>query len=146
MLHVVTQTDIITQALTLAEMIIQSQQFKQYQASKCALQRDIHAQEMIWEFNKCKDEYEEAQRFGDYYPDYQRLEKEVRELKRRLDLYQPIALYKKSEKDLEQLLNEVSLIIAHAVSKSIKVPTGNPFFDSMSCSSGCSSGGNCGCK
>ncbi|MCT8139048.1 YlbF family regulator [Anaerobacillus sp. CMMVII] len=146
MMTTVTQTDILAQSFTLAEMIIQSQQFKQYEAAKSALRRDIDAQEMIWEFNKRKDEFEEVQRFGKYHPDYSRVSKEVRELKRKLDLYEPIALFKKSEKELEELLNEVSLIVAHSVSKTIKVPTGNPFFDSMSCSGGCASGGGCGCK
>ena len=146
MLKTVTHTDIISQSLTLAEMILQSEQYKQYEAAKSALRRNVDAQEMIWEFNKRKDDFEEVQRFGKYHPDYSRVSKEMREFKRKLDLYEPIALFKKSEKDLEELLNEVSAIVAHAVSKSIKVPTGNPYFDSMSCSGGCSTGGGCGCK
>ncbi|RXI98127.1 YlbF family regulator [Anaerobacillus alkaliphilus] len=145
-LNAVTTTDIVSESLNLAEMIVQSQQFKQYEAAKTALRSDIEAQEMIWNFNKRKDEYEEVQRFGKYHPDYSRVSKEVRELKRKIDLCEPVALFKKSEKDLETLLNDVSLIIAHAVSKTIKVPTGNPFFDSMSCSGGCGTGGKCGCK
>ncbi len=144
--NAVTHTDIVSESMDLAEMILQSQQFQQYEAAKSALRRDIEAQEMIWEFNKRKEEYEEVQRFGKYHPDYSRVSKEVRELKRKIDLYEPVALFKKAEKELETLLNDVSLIIAHAVSKSIKVPTGNPFFDSMSCSGGCGSGGKCGCK
>lgn len=146
MLKAVTHTDIISNSLTLAEMVLQSEQFKQYEIAKSALRRDIEAEEMIWKFNKRKDEFEEVQRFGKYHPDYSRVSKEVRELKRELDLYEPIALFKKAEKELEDLLNEVSLIIAHAVSENIKVPTGNPYFDSMSCSGGCASGGGCGCK
>lgn len=146
MVNTVTTTDIIAESLVLAEMILHSEQFKQYEAAKSTLRRDIYAQEQIWEFNKRKDEFEEVQRFGKYHPDYHRISKEVRELKRKIDLYEPIASFKKSEKQLEELLNEVSLLIAHAVSKTIKVPTGNPFFDSMSCSGGCGSGGKCGCK
>lgn len=146
MFKTVTHTDIISNSLTLAEMIIKSQQFSQYEAAKSTLRRDIDAQEMIWDFNKRKDDFEEVQRFGKYHPDYSQVSKEVRELKRKLDLYEPIAQFKKAEKELEELLNEVSLIVAHAVSKSIKVPTGNPYFDAMSCSGGCGSGGGCGCK
>ncbi len=146
MLKAVTQTDIISESLTLAEMILQSEQYKQYEMAKQAVKSDLDAQEMIWEFNKRKNDFEEVQRFGKYHPDYSRVSKEVRELKRKLDLYDPIAEFKKSEKQLDELLNEVSLIVAHAVSEKIKVPTGNPFFDSMSCSGGCGSGGSCGCK
>jgi cell fate (sporulation/competence/biofilm development) regulator YlbF (YheA/YmcA/DUF963 family) len=146
MFKTVTRTDILSNSLTLAEMIIKSQQFFQYEAAKSTLRRDIIAQEMIWDFNKRKDDFEEVQRFGKYHPDYSQVSKEVREFKRKLDLYEPIAQFKKAEKELEELLNEVSMIVAHAVSKSIKVPTGNPYFDAMSCSGGCASGGGCGCK
>ncbi|OIJ09784.1 regulator [Anaerobacillus arseniciselenatis] len=146
MLKEVTHTDIISESLTLAEMILKSEQYKQYEIAKQAVKSDIDAQEMIWEFTKRKNDFEEVQRFGKYHPDYDRVSKEVRELKRKLDLYDPIAKFKKSEKQLDELLSEISLMVAHAVSEKIKVPTGNPFFDSMSCGGGCGTGGSCGCK
>ncbi|OIJ17725.1 regulator [Anaerobacillus alkalidiazotrophicus] len=146
MLKVATHTEIITDSMTLADMILQSEQYHKYKSTKKALQMDFTAEEMIWEFNKLKDKFEEVQRFGKYHPDYANVSKEVREMKRKLDLYDPIASFKKAEKQLEELLNEISLIIAHAVSDKIKVPTGNPFFDSMSCGGGCGAGGSCGCK
>lgn len=146
MVKTVTQTDIITEAFGLVEMILSSNIYQEYTEALTIVQRDINAQEMLWEFNKRKADYEEVQRFGKYHPDFNQVSKEVRALKRKLDLCDPIANFKKAEKQLEELLNEISVIIAHAVSESIKVPTGNPYFDSMSCSGGCGSGGSCGCK
>lgn len=146
MIKTVTNTDILTQSYVMAEMVLASEIYMQYKNTKAIVQSDIQAQEMIWDFNKRKDEFEEVQRFGKYHPDYNRVSKEVRELKRNLDLYDPIAQFKKAEKQLDELLSEISLIVAHAVSDKIKVPTGNPFFDSMSCSGGCGSGGSCGCN
>jgi cell fate (sporulation/competence/biofilm development) regulator YlbF (YheA/YmcA/DUF963 family) len=71
---------------------------------------------------------------------------EIRQAKRELDLTPSVSVFKKAERELESLLNEISEVLARAVSDSIKVPTGNPFFDNMSCSGGCSSGGGCGCN
>lgn len=141
-----TITDITSETYNLSDMIISSDIFYKYKEKKQLVQQDKKAQELIWAFNKKKEEYEEAQRFGRYHPEFDRVAKEVRVFKREMDLYEPIANYKKAEKQLEQLLNDVSLIIARSVSDTIKVPTGNPFFDSKSCGTGCGTGGKCGCK
>lgn len=145
MLKTITQTDTILESMTLSDMIIQSDIYHEYIDAKGTLHRDLTAQELIWDFSKRKEDFDEVQRFGKYHPDYSRVSKEVREIKRKLDLYEPIADFKKKEKRLDELLIEVSSIIAYAVSENIKVPTGNPFFDSKSCSGGCSTGGSCGC-
>jgi cell fate (sporulation/competence/biofilm development) regulator YlbF (YheA/YmcA/DUF963 family) len=92
-----------------------------------------------------KDSYEEVQRFGKYHPDYDKVSTEIRQVKREIDLLPSISAFKKAEKELEALLNEISEVIARTVSDTIKVPTGNPFFDNMSCSGGCGSGGGCSC-
>ena len=47
---------------------------------------------------------------------------------------------------MQKLLDEVSVAIGSEVSSSIKVPTGNPFFDAGGCGGGCGTGGGCGCK
>ncbi|WNF35575.1 YlbF family regulator [Bacillaceae bacterium IKA-2] len=145
MFKTVTEMDTILESMALSDMIIQSDIYHEYIEAMDTLYKDLTAQQLIWDFSKRKDDFEEVERFGKYHPDYRRVSKEVRELKRKLDLYEPIANFKKMENQLEGLLIEVSSIIAHAVSEDIKVPTGNPFFDAMSCSGGCSTGGSCGC-
>ncbi|SIB71434.1 Protein of uncharacterised function (DUF964) [Mycobacteroides abscessus subsp. abscessus] len=85
------------------------------------------------------------QRFGRYHPDYKTVMMSIREVKREMDMDIHLAEFKKAETDLQSLLDEVSLIIGKSVSESVKVPTGNPFFDS-SCGGGCGSGGSCSCS
>jgi cell fate (sporulation/competence/biofilm development) regulator YlbF (YheA/YmcA/DUF963 family) len=145
MLKTITHMDAVLESMTLADMIVQSDIYHEYIEAMETLYGDVTAQELIWDFSKRKDDFEEVERFGKYHPDYNSVSQEVRKLKRKLDLYEPIANFKKKEIKLEELLNELSLIIASSVSETIKVPTGNPFFDAMSCSGGCSTGGSCGC-
>ena len=60
-----------------------------------------------------------------------------------MDLDEHVAQFRRAENALQSLLDEISVIVGHSVSEQIKVPTGNPFFDS---SGGCGSGGSCGCS
>ncbi|MBU8907138.1 YlbF family regulator [Desertibacillus haloalkaliphilus] len=145
MLTAVTSMEVLEEADELARMILSSDLFQAYKESKHKLQTDEHAQQLVARFIKMKESYEEVQRFGKYHPDYDRVSKEIRVLKRELDMHDSVAEYKRLEKELETLLNEVSAHVARAVSESIKVPTGNPFFDNLSCSGGCGSGAGCSC-
>lgn len=136
--------ELIENSELLADYITQSEIALNYKKAKKQLDEDIEAQQLIHQFVKMKVKYEEVQRFGRYHPDYETVMAEIRKLKRELDLHETVAKFKKAEKDLEQLLNEVSRIIADAVSPHIKVPTGNPFFDNRTCQGNC--GGGCRCQ
>jgi cell fate (sporulation/competence/biofilm development) regulator YlbF (YheA/YmcA/DUF963 family) len=139
--------EIINEAESLARMIIQSELAEEYRNCYYRLKEDKVAQQIISRFTKTKEKYEEVQRFGKYHPDYDRIRKEIREVKRELDLNETIADFKKAENALQSLLDEISVLIGRAVSEQIKVPTGNPYFDSLSsCSGGCGTGGSCGCR
>lgn len=137
--------EILDGADELASIVVHSDIAQQYKVAKRKLQQDKKAQRLIYEFSKMKEKYEEVQRFGKYHPEYKTVSTDVRVLKREVDLLDTVSDFKKAEKELEKLLNEVSGILAGQVSKNIKVPTGNPFFDNMSCGGGCGSGGSCGC-
>jgi cell fate (sporulation/competence/biofilm development) regulator YlbF (YheA/YmcA/DUF963 family) len=140
-----TNADILEETYSFGEIITSSEVFHIYMKAKHQLEQDKEAQEMIGNFLQLKEKYDEVQRFGKYHPDFRTVTKDVREAKRQLDTHPYIADFKKAEKELEQLLGEVSMIIADAVSPNIKVPTGNPFFDQGGCGGGCGSGGSCGC-
>jgi cell fate (sporulation/competence/biofilm development) regulator YlbF (YheA/YmcA/DUF963 family) len=140
-----TSVDILDQADILTNLILQSEVFDDYKTSKCKVKNNLDLQKLIRDFNKMKEKYEEVQRFGKYHPNYTEVSQQTREMKRTVDLHEDVIAFKKAEKSLEALLNEVSRLLADAVSPLIKVPTGNPFFDSMSCSGGCATGGGCGC-
>ncbi|UII57291.1 YlbF family regulator [Cytobacillus spongiae] len=135
---------ILERAEQLAGFILQSEVVENYRLCLAKLQNK-DTQGKIAEFSKAKELYEEVQRFGKYHPDYKKVMMDIRVLKREVDLDENVANFKVAENELQAMLDEVSMIIGHSVSKNVKVPTGNPFFDS-SCSGGCGSGGSCGCS
>ncbi|MGY3778201.1 YlbF family regulator [Isobaculum melis] len=134
------------QALLLVEQIMRSEVARQYKEAKAELQNNESAQQKIQDFQLAKEKFEELSRFGDYAPGFKELRREVRALKRAMDMDEVVASFRFAEMDLQTVLDEVSLTIAKQVSETIKVPTGNPFFESKSGKSGCSSGGSCGCS
>ncbi len=138
--------EVIENSELLATYISQSEIALNYKRARKTLDEDVDAQILIAQFTQMKEKYEEIQRFGKYHPDFDKVSSEMRAVKRKLDLHDTIANFKKAEAEFEQLLNEVSRIIADAVSPHIKVPTGNPFFDNRSCQGGCGAGGPCGCR
>ena len=143
---IMASNNLLEETNILSTMILESELFQEYKVSRQNLLNDIEAQKLIKSFQYKKEQYEEVQRFGKYHPDYHKIAVETRQMKRDLDLHPSIAAFKSAEKALEDLLIEISGIVAHAVSDKIKIPTGNPYFDNLSCSGGCSTGGSCGCK
>jgi cell fate (sporulation/competence/biofilm development) regulator YlbF (YheA/YmcA/DUF963 family) len=136
---------LLDEAEQLACLVLQSESAEEYRRSFYILKNDKQAQLLISQFTKTKDLYEDVQRFGKYHPDYRKISKDMRDIKRELDLNESVSNFKKAENELQALLDEISVHIGQAVSQHIKVPTGNPFFES-SCGGGCGSGGGCGCK
>ncbi|WLR44267.1 YlbF family regulator [Bacillus carboniphilus] len=132
---------------SIVQMILSSEVVKNYYEAFNSLYKDERAMELINKFTHYKGLYEEVQRFGKYHPDYKEISTQVRLVKRELDLHEKVYQFKVAENELQNLLDEISRIIGYSVSEQIKVPSGNPFFDSLSsCGGGCGSGGSCGCK
>lgn len=127
----------------LAKDICQSEIARDYLAKSEKLRTCADAQNLIIKFNKAKEKYEEAKRFGKYYPNYNDVVKEMRLTKREMDFHPEIAAFKKSEAVLLQLLSEISEVISSSVSDKIKVPSAVPFSNNKSCS--CKNG-RCGCS
>jgi len=138
---------IMEHAEDLCKMILASEQAVQYRDAYHAVYSDQSLVEDIRLFQKMKDQYEDVQRFGRYHPDYHKIMKDVRVQKRTLDLNEKVANLKVAENDLQDLLDEVSLLVGKTVSESVMVPVSNPFFTtSSSCGGGCGSGGSCSCS
>lgn len=147
MLATTERIQLLEHADKLAKIILQSDIAEQYRICLYKLKSNETAQRKISHFVKIKDLYEEVQRFGKYHPDYKRVMKEVRESKREMDMDPYVAEFRVVENDLQSLLDEISVLLGGAVSKQVKVPTGNPFFDTgSSCGGGCGSGGGCSCS
>jgi cell fate (sporulation/competence/biofilm development) regulator YlbF (YheA/YmcA/DUF963 family) len=137
-------TVVISQASELADMINNSREVSDYLLAKQAMEQDAEVQRLQRLFQKKKEQYEDVQRFGKYHPDFDRISKEVRELKRAIEMLDTVQAYKRAETNLDELLYRVSRTIADAVSPAIKVPSNNPFLETMA--SGCGTGGSCGCS
>jgi cell fate (sporulation/competence/biofilm development) regulator YlbF (YheA/YmcA/DUF963 family) len=138
--------ELLEYAEQLAQMVLESDIVEQYQICLYKMQNNKETQEKISRFVKYKDLYEEVQRFGKYHPDYKMVMSQIRQNKREMDLDPHVAEFKLAENDLQGLLDEISMFVGSAVSKHIKVPSGNPFFDTGSHGSGCGGGGSCSCS
>ncbi|MDF2606462.1 MAG: regulator [Bacillales bacterium] len=126
----------------LIQLIINSDIFNEYKIAKENLKNDKEAINSIKHFMKIKEKYDEVQRFGKYHPDFTVTRKEMSEIKTIIDLNQSISNFKKIEKNLQLLLDDIGLIIAESVSDSIIVST-----ESGSLGKGCScSSGKKGCS
>ena len=134
----------------LTQMILSSEEAEIYKEAYFAVYTDDLLKRQIASFTRLKEQYEDVQRFGKYHPDYQHVMKSIRVQKRALDMNERVATLKLAENELQDLLDQVSLLIGKTVSDSVKVPVSNPFFASASdssCSTGsCGTGGSCGCS
>lgn len=137
---------ILDEADALSSMILNSEPVRNYQQAHHAVYSDRVLVEKIAAFNRMKVQYEDVQRFGKYHPDYHTIMKEIRKLKRELDLDEKVANLKLAENELQDMLDEISLIIGKSVSEAVKVPVSNPFFETSCSSGGCGLGGSCSCS
>ncbi|MBT2654244.1 YlbF family regulator [Bacillus sp. ISL-18] len=143
MLATLERIELLEYAEDLAKMVLTSDIAEQYQISLYKMQNNKETQRKINRFASLKELYEEVQRFGKYHPDYKRVMLQIREAKREMDLDPLVADFKLAENDLQTLLDEISKSIGGAVSEHIKVPSGNPFFET---GHSCGTGGSCGCS
>ncbi|WOV86219.1 YlbF family regulator [Sporosarcina oncorhynchi] len=137
---------IIEQSEALSDMLLSSEAVLEYRRANNVVYSDKELVKKIYDFTDMKERYEEVQRFGRYHPDYQLVMKNIRLQKRDLDMNEQVAALRLAENDVQDLLNEVSSIIAKSVSDAVKVPTGDGFFSDSSCGGSCGSGGSCSCS
>ncbi|RDW18448.1 regulator [Oceanobacillus arenosus] len=134
--------EILDQSEQLGKMIMDSDVMDEYKNRQVALNEDNEAQELIRAFTDMKQHYDDIQRFGRYHPDYNEIMKKVRSTKREMDMNDKVAMFKVAERNLQNLLDEISSFVALSVSDQIKAPKdGAALTDS-----GCGHGGACGCS
>lgn len=117
--------DLFTDVMELAELICQSGEAQDYLQCKSQLAEDGEATKQIIRFQKIKENYEEAQRFGRFHPNYHEAKKEAQLYQKEMFQHPVIRAYVESEKNLDKLLYEVSFTIAQAVSDEVMVPNSN---------------------
>lgn len=139
--------DIIDRSEALGKTILQSDVMEAYYNARNALDQNKESQRLIKAFADIKVHYEDVQRFGTYHPDYHEIMRNVRRVKRDMDMNQEVAKFKVAERNLQRLLDEVCQYIAAHVSVQIKAPKDGAALTDGGCSSGgCGSGGTCSCK
>ena len=143
MLATLERIELLEHAEDLAQMVLKSDIAEQYQICLYKMQNNKETQLKINRFSSLKELYDEVQRFGKYHPDYKRVMMQIREAKREMDMDPMVAEFKLAENDLQTLLDEISKYVGGAVSQHIKVPSGNPFFET---GHSCGTGGSCGCS
>lgn len=132
---------LMMRAYELGEMIKQSALTAEYVYCKEKVNRDASVHELARDFAKAKERFAECERFGRFHPDYNEALDRVYELEARMDAIEPVKQFKQAEQAVDLLLHEVSLMIARAVSDTIKVPDNDPNPKAK----GCGSGGSCSC-
>lgn len=138
---------ILDEADELSRMILCSEQVARYRRAYLAVYGDEALVQQINAFQRMKDHYEDVQRFGKYHPDYNTIMKSIRKQKRELDMHEAISALRLAENEVQDLLDEVSLLVGKSVSEAVKVPVSNPFFQTDSgCGGSCGTGGGCGCS
>ncbi|MCA1012536.1 YlbF family regulator [Halobacillus halophilus] len=138
--------DLLDSSETIGHMVMNSDTMHHYNEAKFALENDREAQALIKRFADIKEHYEDVQRFGRYHPDYHDIMKKVRSVKREMDMHETVAHFKKAEREVQKLLDEISENVAFSVSEQIKVPKNGMALTDSGCSGGCGSGGSCGCS
>ncbi|MGI6126548.1 MAG: YlbF family regulator [Planifilum sp.] len=118
--------EILMGAYQLADRINESEEVKRYLQLKERMDADPEVQRLIREFQRKKEKFEEAQRFGHYHPDYHAAKEEAESFQEKMAQHPLIAEFLEAEEQLDRLLNEVSRTIARAVSESVRVPINDP--------------------
>lgn len=114
--------ELMEAAEQLGHQINDSEEVKQYLELKTEIQTNAEAQLLIKAFEKIKEDFEEAKRFGIFHPNYHEAKEKMEYYQEKLNDHPLIGQYLKIEQQIDQLLFQVSHIIARSVSKDVKVP------------------------
>lgn len=137
--------DTLDKSEALGQMVLESDVMQNFYRAKELMENDPKAQKLIHYFMGIKDSYDEVERFGRYHPDYSKIMKEIRVAKREMDMHETVAAYKMAETNLQNLLDEISQLVAFSVSDKVKVPLDGAALTDGGC--GCGSGSSgCGCQ
>lgn len=128
-------------AYELGDMINGSAEVAEYMFWKQKVEQHAEVQRLVKELDKKKELFEETQRFGHFHPNYHEAMDAVKAVEAQLDQFEEVKQFKQLEQRLDEMLYDISKLIAHAVSESIKVPSNDP----NPVGGGCGSGGSCSC-
>lgn len=114
--------ELILDAYQLADELKESPEVQEYLIRKKQMEQCSEAQKLILEFQQAKILFEETKRFGIFHPNYHEAKERAEALQEYMKNQAEIRAFQEAEKRLDQLLFEISNMVAKAVSNSIKVP------------------------
>jgi len=133
---------LLSKTCDLSDAMLRSVEMADFLYWKERMEQDPAVKELLRKMARAKERFEECERFGHYHPNYHEALDAVKAVEAELEGIESAREFKRAEKALDELLYDVSVVIAHAVSESIKVPSNDPLPKS---GGGCGSGGSCGC-
>ncbi len=114
--------ELIDAAHQLADHINHSNEVISYLELKKTLESDKEAQSIRDAFRKVKEEFEETKRFGIFHPNYHEAKEKMEHFQEQIKTHPLIGEYLQAEEAVEQLLYQISVLVAKSVSETIKVP------------------------
>ena len=130
---------LLLSAYELGDWINQSADVADYLYWKSVVEKNVEVKMLQAQFVKAKELFEECQRFGRFHPNYHEAKDKVKLIEKQLADVECVGKFKAAEQAVDDMLYEVSRLIAESVSDMIKVPGNERNLG------GCGSGGSCGC-
>lgn len=140
-INTVDMASLLTNAYELGDMINSSADVANYMYWKQQVEQNEDIQKLVRQFHKKKELFDECQRFGHFHPSYHEAKDAVKAIEQQLETFEAVRRFKEYEKQLDDMLYDISVKIAHSVSESIKVPSNDP----NPKGGGCGGGGSCSC-
>lgn len=134
-------TEVLDCAYALGDMIKRSALADEYVYWKSVVAQDEEARRLAKRLAQAKEKFAECERFGRFHPDYNEALDRLYAAQAELEQLESVRRFKAAESELDRLLHEISVTVAQAVSKSIKVPDSGEGLTG----GGCGSGGACSC-
>lgn len=116
------ETKLINLAYDVADEIKELPPYKRLLELKEIMDNNHEISSLITAFNKQKVKYEEVSKYGKYHPDLKKVQLELAVIKAEVYTHDVVKEYKEQERQLQKILNQVSMEIATSVSNKIKHP------------------------
>lgn len=98
---------IIEKTYELIDTIKISDSYKAYSLYEKKVLSDNNLRQLLLEFQNKKEKFEDAYKYKDYYPDYNKIKDDYQQIKISLMNNQIFKTYKSSEKELDLYINEI---------------------------------------
>ena len=110
--------ELCDKSVLFANEIMESDEFKELLEIKELIAKTIP--EILENFQRAKEKYEEVQKYGTYHPDYRNVKLELVKAKEALYTNNLVIRYKELEKKIQEKLNIAANQIASAISSNVK--------------------------